>query len=84
MSIASMVTLQVVRTSFGFHLKEGMGSCSPPTPPHCAQTSSVIGSKIIFVTSNNINFNNPLKADDKLCAKSSHERPASISVRRLQ
>ena len=28
-----MIALQVVRTSFGFHLRECMGSCLPP-PPH--------------------------------------------------
>ena len=30
---ASMIALQVVRTSFGFHLRECMGSCFPPPPP---------------------------------------------------
>ena len=29
-AIASMIALQVVRTSFGFHLRECMGSCFPP------------------------------------------------------
>ena len=28
-----MIALQVVRTSFGFHLRECMGSCFPPPPP---------------------------------------------------
>ena len=32
-----MIALQVVRTSFGFHFRECMGSCftSPPPPPPC-------------------------------------------------
>ena len=30
---ASMIALQVVVTSFGFHLRECMGSCFPPPPP---------------------------------------------------
>ena len=30
---ASMIALQVVRTSFGFYLRERMGSCFPPPPP---------------------------------------------------
>ena len=29
-----MITLQVVRTSFGFHLRECMGSSFPPPPTH--------------------------------------------------
>ena len=29
---ASMIALQVVRTSFGFHLRECMGSCQPRSP----------------------------------------------------
>ena len=29
----SHIALQVVRTSFGFHLRECMGSCFPPPPP---------------------------------------------------
>ena len=29
-AIASMIALQVVRISFGFHLRECMGSCFPP------------------------------------------------------
>ena len=33
LAIASMIALQVVRTSFGFHLRECMGSCSPPPLP---------------------------------------------------
>ena len=28
-----MIALQVVRTSFGFHLRECMGSCFAPPPP---------------------------------------------------
>ena len=28
-----MIALQVVRTSFGFHLREYVGSCPPPPPP---------------------------------------------------
>ena len=28
-----MIALQVVRTSFGFHLREFVGSCSPFPPP---------------------------------------------------
>ena len=28
-----VIALQVVRTSFGFHLREFMGSSSPPPPP---------------------------------------------------
>ena len=28
-----MISLQVVRTSFGFHLREYMGSSPPPPPP---------------------------------------------------
>ena len=31
---ASMIALQVVRTSFGFHLRECMGSCFPPPVLH--------------------------------------------------
>ena len=38
LAIASMVALQVVRTSFGFHLRECMESCSPPPPPTTAST----------------------------------------------
>ena len=48
-----LISLQVVRTSFGFHLRECMGSSSPPPPPaaslqlarthtrltHCARAS---------------------------------------------
>ena len=30
-----MIALQVVRTSFGFYLRECMGSCFPPPPPPC-------------------------------------------------
>ena len=30
LAIASMIALHVVRTSFGFHLRECMGSCFPP------------------------------------------------------
>ena len=30
---ASMIALQVVRTSFGFHLRECMGSCFPAPLP---------------------------------------------------
>ena len=33
LAIASMIALQVVRTSFGFYLRECMGSCFPPLPP---------------------------------------------------
>ena len=33
LTIASMIALPVVRTSFEFHLREGMTSCSPPPPP---------------------------------------------------
>ena len=33
LAIASMIALQVVRTSFRFHLRECMGSCSPSPPP---------------------------------------------------
>ena len=32
LAIASMIALQVVRTLFGFLLREYMGSCSPPPP----------------------------------------------------
>ena len=32
LAIASKIALQVVRTSFGFYLRECMGSCFPPSP----------------------------------------------------
>ena len=32
-SRTSQIALQVVRTSFGFHLRECMGSCFPSPPP---------------------------------------------------
>ena len=33
LAIASMIALQVVGTSFEFHLRECMGSCFPVSPP---------------------------------------------------
>ena len=40
LAIASMIALQVVRTSFEFHLRECMGSCFPPPSPVCTISST--------------------------------------------
>ena len=42
-----MIALQVVRTSFGFHLRECMGSCFPPWVQSFAEGAHVYRRSIV-------------------------------------
>ena len=80
---ALLMALQVVRTSFGFHLRESMGSSPPSPPPPCVVLILCFISMTFQVRKHNRSARivaEQLRFNHRVCFKTHHEKSVVIMM----